>query len=240
MRQISSFIITSLMVLCIAGNVYSANQMTADVYSFTIVDDLIAPLAVSDLAISDSTHNSATLSWTAPGDDGSTGTATSYDLRYSTSVINEGNWASATQVSGEPTPSIAGSNESMTVNGLLAETAYYFAIKTSDEESNISSISNIPNVTTSAVPDTTPPYTTGHSPAKNATGVARDTDIVVHVLDDGAGVDINTIIMKVNGTTVTPTITGTSADYTLTYAPPADFDNEEVVNISVEASDLAI
>ena len=40
-----------------------------------------------------------TLTWTAPGDDGTTGTATTYDIRYSTSAINEGNWAAATQAS---------------------------------------------------------------------------------------------------------------------------------------------
>ena len=32
------------------------------------------------------------LTWTAPGDDGTVGTATSYDVRYSTGVINAGNW----------------------------------------------------------------------------------------------------------------------------------------------------
>jgi hypothetical protein len=28
------------------------------------------------------------------------------------------------------------------------------------------------------------PYTTGHNPAKNATGVTKDTNIVVHIRDD--------------------------------------------------------
>ena len=37
--------------------------------------DTTAPAAVSNLATSDPTSNSITLSWTAPGDDGSTGTA---------------------------------------------------------------------------------------------------------------------------------------------------------------------
>ena len=61
------------------------------------------------------------LSWTAPGDDGATGTATTYDVRYSTSTITAGNWASATQATGEPAPSVAGSAETFTVTGLSEE-----------------------------------------------------------------------------------------------------------------------
>ena len=44
------------------------------------------------------------LTWTAPGNDGSVGEATGYDLRYSTSPINAGNFSSATQVANVPVP----------------------------------------------------------------------------------------------------------------------------------------
>jgi phosphodiesterase/alkaline phosphatase D-like protein len=118
--------------------------------------DTTAPDAVTNLAASNPTSTSIDLSWTAPGDDGSTGTASSYDIRYSTSVIDDTNWDSATQVSGEPTPATAGSSESVTVAGLSEATTYYFAIKTSDEAGNVSAISNSPNATTDA-PDTTAP-----------------------------------------------------------------------------------
>jgi hypothetical protein len=89
-----------------------------------------------------------------------------------------------------------------------------------------------------SAPDTTPPYTTGHDPAKDVTDVLLDTNIVIHVRDDGTGVDQSTIVMKVEGGVVTPTITGTQADYTLTYNPPADFDYGQVVDVTVDASDL--
>ncbi|MHC4278305.1 MAG: hypothetical protein ACYSTI_13450, partial [Planctomycetota bacterium] len=82
------------------------------------------------------------LTWTAPGNDGSSGTATTYDIRYSsTGAINESNWSSATEVSGEPDPSIADSTENMIVTGLSASTQYWFAIKSGDEELNTSIIS---------------------------------------------------------------------------------------------------
>ncbi len=87
--------------------------------------------------------------------------------------------------------------------------------------------------------DTTPPYTDGHNPAKDATGIDFDTTIVVHVKDAGDGVDNTTIVMTVEGTTVTPSITGTPADYTVTYTPPAPFTANQQVDVTVDASDLA-
>ena len=81
-------------------------------------------------------------------------------------------------------------------------------------------------------------YTSGHDPAPRAINVPIDTDIVVHVKDDGEGVDQSTIVMTVEGFPVAPDITGTPADYTLTYDPPADFGYEQVVDVTIDASDL--
>ena len=113
--------------------------------------DIIPPASVTDLTTSSPTSNSITLTWTAPGDDGSTGTASQYDIRYSTAVITDNNWDSASQVTGEPAPQIAGTNQSFTVTGLNPSTTYYFAIKTADEVANWSIISNSPGGTTSSV-----------------------------------------------------------------------------------------
>ena len=112
--------------------------------------DTTSPAAITNLTISNITLNSVLLSWTSPGDDGDTGTATTYDIRYSTSLITEANWATATQVSGEPAPLIAGTAQSLTVSGLSSNTTYYFAIKTSDEVPNTSLLSDVPSATTLA------------------------------------------------------------------------------------------
>jgi hypothetical protein len=117
--------------------------------STTATPDTIAPGDITDLTLSDATASSIKLSWTAPGDDGDSGTADSYDVRYSTSAITDGNWASATAVTGEPSPAVASSTESMTISSLSAETTYFFAIKTSDEAANESELSNIPSLATS-------------------------------------------------------------------------------------------
>jgi hypothetical protein len=87
--------------------------------------------------------------------------------------------------------------------------------------------------------DTTPPYTSGWKPAKGATDVSANTKIVVHVRDDGEGVDFSTIKMTVQGGQVSPTITGTPADYTVTYDPSANFQPGQVIAVTVAAKDLA-
>ena len=107
--------------------------------------DTTAPSAIDTFSSSSPTTNSITLSWRSPGDDVNTGTATSYDVRYSQSIITDVNWGSATQATGEPAPQVAWSSQSMTISGLASGTTYYFAIKTSDEVPNESGISNVVN-----------------------------------------------------------------------------------------------
>ncbi len=82
------------------------------------------------------------LQWTAPGDDGYYGTATRYELRYSTSVITHTNWANATVVPNLPPPKMAGGKEKLILTGFTPGVTYYFAIKTVDEKNNWSAVSN--------------------------------------------------------------------------------------------------
>ncbi|MCD6250374.1 MAG: fibronectin type III domain-containing protein, partial [candidate division Zixibacteria bacterium] len=118
-------------------------------------NDATSPVTVASLNAVLPTLNSLTLVWTAPGDDGTTGTATTYDIRYSTSTITDVNWDAATQVSGEPVPQPAGTPESLSVAGLSENTTYHFAIKAADERNNWSGLSNIASNTTAL--DSTPP-----------------------------------------------------------------------------------
>ncbi len=115
------------------------------------------PAVVANLGVGSATATSLTLSWTAPGDDGTSGTASAYDIRYSTSAIDAGNWASSTQLSGEPSPQVAGSSETMVVSSLAPGTTYYFALMTADEVPNWSGMSNVASGSTGS--ETTPPST---------------------------------------------------------------------------------
>jgi len=60
------------------------NNNIDDFVAATVVDNT-PPAAVSNLAVTATTASSVSLTWTATGDDGTVGTAASYDLRRSTS-----------------------------------------------------------------------------------------------------------------------------------------------------------
>ena len=131
----------------------------SNVVSATTPPDTIAPAAPTDLMVAERTHDSVTLVWTAPGDDGGeTGTAAAYDVRYSTTPGDDLDWfAAADTASGEPAPSSPRVTEDFTVTGLESETLYYFALRVRDEIPNWSDLSNVASESTMVAPDTIPP-----------------------------------------------------------------------------------
>jgi hypothetical protein len=112
-------------------------------YGGSGVADTTPPAAVANLAATPVTSGSIALTWTASGDDGTSGTATLYDVRYGAAAVTEATWASATQVAGEPSPTAAGTAQSMTVSGLSPDTTYYFALEVLDDAANRSPLSNV-------------------------------------------------------------------------------------------------
>ena len=120
------------------------------------VPEFIAPCAVTDLAAGNPDDTRIELTWTAVGDDCLVGRAASYDIRYSTSPITEGNFELATPVADPPAPQPAGTPEQMIVEGLTPSTLYYFAMTVSDEQPNVSPMSNVGSAATTAL-DVTPP-----------------------------------------------------------------------------------
>ncbi len=114
----------------------------------TTTGDTTPPAAIADLSVTTATGTSLALRWTAPGNNGTTGTAASYDIRYSTSPITSANWGSATQTTGEPVPAIAGTVQTFTVTGLAGSQTYYVAMKTTDAAGNVSALSNVATGTT--------------------------------------------------------------------------------------------
>lgn len=133
----------------------ATNPLSGDIYKeFTTQasgggPDTTPPAAITNLATTAPTDNSITLTWTATGDDGSSGAASSYEVKYlALGAITEGNWASATTFSQSWTPLSSGGAESHVITGLVSNIQYWFAIKVKDEVPNISPISNSPSGTT--------------------------------------------------------------------------------------------
>lgn len=108
--------------------------------------DTIKPGSINDVsAITGEQSGTVILTWTATGDDGDTGKASSYIIRYFTTAIDSNNWDSAFDVDGEPSPQSAGNRETFTITGLSPGQTYYFAVRALDEAGNISDVSNSPS-----------------------------------------------------------------------------------------------
>lgn len=112
------------------------------------VGDGVPPAAVSDLvALPGAYPGEIRLTWTAPGDDGSSGTASAYIIKVAHAAISAGTFDAVADVDrwiGEPIPAVAGTPETLFVFGLAPDSTWYFALKTQDEVPNTSAISNSP------------------------------------------------------------------------------------------------
>jgi len=140
--------------------VHSFGRMVVVVFALSMLPGPFARSASPpESAIPRSAASSVTLRWTAPGDDGMTGRAAAYQLRYSTAPIIESNFDAATPVAGVPAPGLPGSTETFVVPGLVSSQVYFFAIKTLDEAGNRSMLSNV------AIYPAPPPTAVGDSPA---------------------------------------------------------------------------
>ena len=111
---------------------------------------------IAEFQVCDS--NVVRLAWTAPGSDGDTGIAASYDVRHATQgIVADVAWNNAAQVQGEPRPEQPGTAETMSLpTEDLPEGTTYFAIRATDDAKNVSGISNSPsaNIDTTAPGDT--------------------------------------------------------------------------------------
>jgi len=157
--------------------------------------DVTPPSAISDLsAVTGSTEGKISLQWTAVGDDGMSGTATGYTLKYSTALITAGNFDSATTYTQNWAPASAGTSENRTMTGLTAGTTYYVAIKTLDEKSNQSGVSNVPSAM--AQKDVTSPANITNLSAVSGTNEGEINVFWTAPGDDGTSGTASTYLIK--------------------------------------------
>jgi hypothetical protein len=112
---------------------------------------------IGEISVDEATVNvgPVSLSWTAPGDNGPSGTATAYDLRWATFPITALNFGSIVNTVATPSPSPAGTQESVEVPAIEVPDnlgTYYFALRTRDEADNFSGLSNIVVIVIPAIP----------------------------------------------------------------------------------------
>jgi hypothetical protein len=107
--------------------------------------DRTPPAAITDLAAvpSATTEGAVTLTWTAVGEDGTSGgPAAAYEFRYATAPITDVNWALASVYPQNWIPLSPGGSETREIGGLTPGTLYHFAAKVLDESANLSPLSN--------------------------------------------------------------------------------------------------
>ncbi|HEU4728950.1 MAG TPA: hypothetical protein VFT22_13695 [Kofleriaceae bacterium] len=116
--------------------------------AFTVDPDTVPPAPVTDLAITGVEPTRIKVVWTATGDDGAEGTAASYQLRWSTSPIDAGNFAAAHLVpTGAPRSPGSLENAALVVP---PESTIFIAVVVVDEQFNTSTLSNVATATTPA------------------------------------------------------------------------------------------
>lgn len=179
----------------------TSNQAHSTAQVVDVVPDTTAPSKVTDLEVVAITNSSAILQWRAPGDDGTQGRASSYDIRFSTtSPLNAGNFGNGSPVPvAPPTPSPSGITERLNVSGLAPDTQYWFALRGADEVPNWSPVSNSVKATTHPLGgpiDDEAPSVTIVSPT-NANPVSGDVTVLVNATDN---VGVMEVRLSVRGT----------------------------------------
>lgn len=103
-----------------------------------------APSTVSDLVVEvNNTCDGVNVSWSAPGDEGTSGTAEEYDLRRSTATITSGNFASATRLYSPSGPSAHGETDTYADPVGHCTGPWYYAVESKDHNCTWSSMSNV-------------------------------------------------------------------------------------------------
>jgi len=139
--RLRALVIIMLVSVCLVGKAYGE-----DVAHTLVLPDSIIAL---DNAPNDHLRlGHVRLRWTAPGDDGNSGRATRYEMRYRESndgpIDSWSDWNQSAPVPNMPDPSFAGQRDSVTVRNITPHSLYYFCIITYDEAGNRSSLSNSP------------------------------------------------------------------------------------------------
>jgi subtilisin family serine protease len=109
--------------------------------------DDIAPSAIADLTAGWSYPDSIVLTWTAPGNDGATGTASAYDLRVTSQRQGAGDFSSGL-ITGVPAPDSSSRPQRFAFETHAHGTPLFFSIRARDAAGNAGAPSNVAHLMT--------------------------------------------------------------------------------------------
>lgn len=107
-----------------------------------IQNDSVAPSPVTGVSLLRRSAGTFLVQFNASGDDNNTGGASFYDVRYSTSPINAGNFATAAQSLFPTATPLAGNPVKTSIGGLIPGGSYYIGIKALDDVGNESTVTS--------------------------------------------------------------------------------------------------
>jgi len=127
-------------------NVVSALVNSTGIYAVfasSLSNDSVPPAAINDLgAVTGDRPGKVVLTFTSPGDDGSTGRALSYILWFGRAEFTDANLDSMTVLPLCSIPKRGGARDTIIAMLPGANERYYFAVKSIDEAGNVSALSN--------------------------------------------------------------------------------------------------
>ncbi|HOY59625.1 MAG TPA: hypothetical protein PK640_16005, partial [Verrucomicrobiota bacterium] len=132
--------------VAVDANVVSARLAGSGTYAVfaSPSSDTTAPSGVTDLTASTGMANrSVELAWTAPGDDGLAGAATSYLLKAATNAITLLNWDVLPAYPMPLAPPAGGASCQITLELPRGGVSYWFALRAQDEAGNLGPLSNV-------------------------------------------------------------------------------------------------
>lgn len=118
-------------------------------------NDSTAPARIADLSVHKTRPFSCEVTFTAPGDNGTTGEALAYRIRYAknTPIVTEEDWNRATEFTNGFIPRIAGKGEHLRILGLSGDAPLHIAVRAEDYAGNLGPISNNAAVTLTSPPE---------------------------------------------------------------------------------------